>query len=358
MAVVQSHTMSDMLISTLYKLGRPKFQQIAQSATDYEIFSHWFREGRVIFESDGIGISRTLMDRTRKVAKHAGLTDPDEVNLYDFLRQLKVEFVQVDTHWTYIRQNVIKNAGESLITKLIEPKRANALISLAEELEEAGWDAPTVAEVHRPKGVAYWIVQNATEGFNGGYPEDHTSLSGIDLAQSPHFKNYTDTYAAYTASDLVKTLKKAHRKIRFKSPVSINDFRRGRGDQYRIYGDGTFVDAMEDIAEAQNQSLGYDVASTAVSNVGRSTGMRFVDNVITFRGHPIRWVEELDNRANSPVYMIDHSTFYPVALKQDYLFEHDPEKLPKQHRVFVVFIDLSYNYICVDRRRNAVFYKV
>ena len=114
---------------------------------------------------------------------------------------------------------------------------------------------------------------------------------------------------------------------------------------------------MEDIGEAQNENLGRDLASV---EAGAGADIGSVDMQLVFRRHPIIWVPQLDDTsvytaATNPVYAIDHSTFYPVVLKGDYLREGDAEKVPNQHNVFRVFVDLSYNYMCIDRRRNALF---
>ncbi len=79
-----------------------------------------------------------------------------------------------------------------------------------------------------------------------------------------------------------------------------------------------------------------------------------MDGTITFRKNPIIWVPKLDERSDDPVYMLDHSTFYPVILRGDYLRESDAIRAPNQHNIYQVFTDLTYNYLCVDRRRNGV----
>jgi hypothetical protein len=75
-----------------------------------------------------------------------------------------------------------------------------------------------------------------------------------------------------------------------------------------------------------------------------------------FRNHPIIWVPKLDADTTNPVYGVDHSTFYPICLRGNYLRESKPMTDATQHNVYQVFVDLSYNYICLDRRRNWVFY--
>ena len=105
------------------------------------------------------------------------------------------------------------------------------------------------------------------------------------------------------------------------------------------------ISDFEDVASQQNDNLGPDVAS--------------IDGTTTFRKHPVLYIPYLDDNAvqTNPIYMIDHSTWNPIVLKGDYLRETTPAKAAKQHNVFECFVDLSYNFICVDRRRNAVLYQ-
>lgn len=80
MASVHATDIADLVVTTLRDLGPLKFQQIAQSLQDYEVFSKWFRKDKVVFDS-GIGIQRTLMTSVSGTAKHTGLLDEDTVKI-------------------------------------------------------------------------------------------------------------------------------------------------------------------------------------------------------------------------------------------------------------------------------------
>ena len=86
------------------------------------------------------------------------------------------------------------------------------------------------------------------------------------------------------------------------------------------------------------------------SDIGKDLAM--MDGQAYIAGYPIIYVSELDSFTGSPIYGIDHSTFYPVCLKGDYLRESGPDKAEKQHNAWNCFVDLTYNFLCVDRRRN------
>ena len=137
------------------------------------------------------------------------------------------------------------------------------------------------------------MVKNASTGFNGGAPSGHTTVAGVNLTETPNYKNYTAQYTNVNRTDLIKKMRTAHRKIRFKSPISINDYRNGRGDRYRIYTTESVLSSLEDEGFAQNENLGRDIAQ--------------LDNTIVFRNHPVIWVPKLDSDTQAPVYMIDHS---------------------------------------------------
>ncbi len=329
----------DLMKGTLKELGRGKFQQIAQTLQEYEVMGRWLRKDRMIV-SDGTGIQRTLMVRTSGAAKHVGLYEADETNVVDLLEQLSIPWVHAQTYWVFERRETLMNRGKSLITNIVQPRRAGAMIDLADELETNAWAAPSTTQTKLPFGLPFWIVKNGTQGFNGGLPVDHTTLAGINITDNPTFKNWTDTYVDITKKDLIRGLRKAHKRIKFKSPVNVRDYRGGRGDRYRLYVNEDTQTTIEEVGEQQNENLGRDIAS--------------MDGQIVFRRHPIIIAWELENDSQNPVYLIDHSTFYPEILKGDFLRETDPKVSAKQHNVYEIFVDLSYNFLCVDRRRNAV----
>ena len=299
------------------------------------------KRDKVAFDS-GIGIQRTLMSKLSNTAKHVGLMETDTVNITDVIDQLQINWVHMQNSWAFIYQETLMNKGESLIFNVIQPRRADCLISLVEELENKAWSSPASSSVKtEPYGLPYWIVKNTvTTGFTGGAASGHSTVANVNLTDTPNFKNYADTYTSVSKADLIKKLRTAHRKCGFKSPITIQDYRGTSGQRYRLYVNEATISSLESVGESQNESLGKDLAS--------------MDGTMTFRNHPIIWVPKLDEDSGNPVYMVDHSPFYPVCLVGDYLRESEAKPAPSQHNVFQVFVDLTYNYLCIDRRRNAV----
>lgn len=341
MAQLNAQDIADLVAGVLKDLGTLKFQNIAQSLQYYEVFSRWFKKDRVAFES-GIGIQKTLMNKVdTAAARHVGLLDNDQVNIQNVLDTLSINWVHAETSWALIYQtDILMNSGKSRIVSTIKARRAAALLGLVEELENKAWDAPpSSTDKKNPWGIQYWVVSNATTGFNGGAPSGHTTVGGVSLTDSPNFKNYTAQYVTITKTDLIAKLRTAHRKVKFISPIQMPEYADSAKDRYRCYVNEDVMSGLEDVGEGQNENLGRDIAS--------------MDGQMVFRGHPIVYVPKLDAESTDPFYLIDHMTFYPCVLKGDFLRESEARQHPNQRRVYQSFVDLTYNYLCLNRRANA-----
>ena len=335
---------NDLVVGTLKDLGRMSFQQIAQSLQDYEVFPVWFKKDKVTIDS-GNGIQKTLMNRIPDVARHVGWTESDTPNISDLLTQMSIPWRHATTNWSYKRQEMLMNRGKSLVTNVIEARRAGAMIDMVETLETAGWTAPAdSSDDTEPYGIPYWVVKNSTTGFNGGAPTGHTTVANVNLTTTPTFKNYTAQYVAVSKADLIKKMRTMKRKTGFKSPVDINDYIKGRGMRYRVYMNESTMSTMEEVGESQNENLGRDIASIDGMNMA-------------FRGFPMRWIPKLDSDTTDPVYFIDHSVWQPVCLAGDFMRESRPVRDPEKHDWWTIYVDLTYNYVCFDRRRNGVISK-
>lgn len=355
MTTVLANDVADLVAGTLQNLGPNKFQQIAQSLTDYEVLGKWLTKDNVQFGT-GRGIQRNLLSRTAGVAGHVGLFDTDSGGIPDLMDQMNVTWVHAQTKWAFERRMVLMNSGDELVFNIIIPQRTAALIDLADVLESAAWSVPSSpTDKLAPNGIPYYIVYNATTGFTGGAATGHTTVAGVNLTDSPNYKNYNATYTTISKSDLIAKMRTARRAMAWKSPVKKHDYTTGAGRNLRIYTDEAGVSGLEEIGEGQNENLGRDLAP-----YGTSKDVKYDDGIgeIVFRGHPIIRVDAFDNAttgiASGPFYLVDHTTFKPVVLKGDYLVESKPIMAPNNHNLWRVFVDLTYQYLCFDRRRNGL----
>ena len=342
MPTLTAQDIPDLVKGTLYDLGPAKFNQIAQEIQYFKVFSKWFKQDKVVFDS-GIGVQRTLMARyDRSAASHVGFSATDQTNITDVLEQIQVPWRHAKTSWGILYQtDVLMNRGKALIVNVVKPRRASALLALVQELEDRAWGSPpSSTDKVLPYGIQYWLTESATAGFNGSYPSGHTAIAGINLDNAPNFKNYTDQYTTVSKNDLIAKMRTAYRKTGFVSPLTDDQYRGSMGQRFRIYVNEPVIQDFENVGEGQNENLGKDIAS--------------MDGTTTFRRIPIEWIPAMDSRSDNPVYMVDHSSFFPVCLKGDYLRESEARQNPDAHNLYEVFMDITYNYVCDNRRKNSV----
>jgi len=336
----------------LDELGRGRFNDVASRLQNYES-SRMLREGKVQFDG-GTGIQRTLLIDHSDSARSVGLYETDVVNVPELLVTMSAPWRHFTTNFAYDRRELLMNRSSERIVDILKSRRAGAMIALAELLERQVWSKPaTSSDKTEMFGVPYWVVDNATEGFNGGNPAGFTAgAGGLDSDTYTRWANYTNQFTdvSKTASTgMIHQMRTMFRKIRFKSPVNVNDYRNGTGDQYKIYMSLATLTSVEDAQEGSNSNLGSDIA--------------VMDGNTVFRRLPLTWVPYLDDNASTylsasgattAVYFINWAFFHFCALKDDFLRESEPAKAPNQHNVFHTHVDLTGNIICTDRRCQGV----
>jgi hypothetical protein len=333
---------ADMITTTLHDLGRGRFHQIAQELVEYIVLPRILRKGNVRIQRSGIGIKETLMTKSGGAARWVGLNEEDAVTYNDVLDGLTVVWCRLTDNMSWERRMLLENRGEARINNVIKPQRVAMMLRVADALEEGFFGAPDASDTKKPWGLKYWIVKNATTGFNGGLPSGFTTVGGVSLTDSPTFKNYTFQYTDVSKADLIKKLRTAHRKTNWRSPYKTSEMMSEFGNRRQIYLNETTISNIEDVGEGQNENLGRDIAS--------------MDDRIVFKRHPLIYVPYLDDDTTNPLYMTDTDTIKPIVLKGDYLRETDAQRSPKQHNTFEVHVDLSINFVCTNRRANAVCY--
>ena len=328
----------DLVKTTQKELGKMKWTEIATDLQEYEVLSKMLKRDKVSFAT-GEGLQRNLMVDESGAAKHVGLFNADDVNVGDVMQVMDVPFRHSTTNYAFDRRERAMNEGPEQIVELIKVRRADAMISLAKLLEDCFWDDHTGDNV-TPFGIRYWVQGSTSQGFNGGNHAQFASGPGnLSATDFPRWSNYTDKFSNITKGDAIKKMRRAPRLTDFKSPVDIPDYRTSKGQNYRIYMNEETISAFEDVGEAQNENLGRDLAS--------------MDGNISFRRNPLVYIPKLDAETNKPIYLINWGVFSVFFLKGEHLREDGPLRVAGQHNVYQVHVDLSWNSLCVDRRRLA-----
>lgn len=245
--------------------------------------------------------------------------------------------------WNYVLDRVLDelNSGDDTrILNLLKVKKYQAWMSAAEGLEASWWSKPLDStDETKFWGVKMWLVSNSAAGFNGGNPSGYTNGAILNATTTTRWKNYTDRYVDVSTDDFVFRVRKACSQVSFTSPVPTGEARKVGIKKQAYVNIDTYLD-LQELVRQNNENLGNDLAK--------------FENQATICNVPFNYVPYLDSDTTDPCYMINWETLHPVALKDEFLYESKAEKVPGQHRVIKVDCDLTMNYVCTDKRSNAI----
>ena len=341
MANLMIDDIADDVIAIQQDLGRMKWTDISFDLQYYIALPQIMRKRRVGF-SGGRGPKWQLRHTRTGNARMVGLHSVDNANFDDQLATAEAPWRHAETKYVMERREILMDRNEYRIVDMVKVRRTGALGDFAELMEEEFFEKPAAStDTLNAFGLPYWCVQNASEGFYGGDPSGFAAGAGGKLvADYPNWRNYTGQYAVVSIDDLISMMDKAAYKINFRSPVkNMPDY--NTGDQYQVLTTYSTRRTMRELADTRNDNLGRDV------NAGD----------VRFNRNQVLAVPYLDaNTTTNPVYMINWGVFKCIFLRGDYMHEEKPEKAPSSHNSLVVYIDNTFQYVCYDRRRLAVFY--
>ncbi len=347
-----------MLTTTYVAEKKNEIIDISQELTEYIVMPFLMTtRGGVVVKRGGVGVNQTLMYQSGGRSKFIGDYDEDTVNVIDVLKKMKIDFTLLTDGIAHTKGELEDNRGQERINNVIRPRRRAMYVRVAETQEEVFFQVPDASDDLTPWGLKYWIVKNATKGFNGGYPSGFTRIGNINLDEVPNFQNYTDSYTAITRADLILKMKRAHRATKFKAPRKDAGFKGDAMPRKRVYMTNEDVlEGVEKIAEDQNENLGNDMAAKT-AGAGRM-GLRVDgDGDVLFKSNPFVYVELLDDDTSDPVYGVDMSTLHMLVKAGSNMDLGDFRVAPNQSRVFKAVLYHRYQSIMDNRRNNFVIAK-
>ena len=334
----------DLVTGTLQKYGRLSFNLIGQPLNDYPVLRMWLRKESIKVRG-GRGLNfNEFMEVSGANATPRGLFAPDNVSVAPHMAQLSAGWSHISVNWTYDTIEKSMNTGQELLFDVIKPREVDAMLRLAGGCEDQAWGLRTSAQGEYVNGVPYYVVKSDTEGYNGGRPSGHTDVAGIDPNDWGNaYKNYSAQHTNVTKDDLFRKMRTFHRKSKWTAPIKVSDYDRGQAQNFTLYTCGDVMDELGTLGEQQNENLGADLDK--------------YDGRMMWKGHPFVWVPKLDDDTEDPIYCIDHSCFHTFVLSGQFLERRGPIQKANHHTTYCYFIDLSWQVICTDRRRQAVFHK-
>lgn len=344
----------DLITTTLRELERTEWADIVVDLQEHICLPYLLKKKRVEFGS-GYGYQFNVRVGTNSPAQNVLVNAVDAPTTADMFVVGTGNYRITNTYWLVNEIEIDANRSPARLVNLMQGKRVDAMTSLADKMEDNFWGKPTDStDVLTPRGVQYWIVSNASNGFNGGIPTGFSDVAGISPTTYPRWKNYTGRYVTMNKTDGIRKIRRAMTKTNFRPPVpypsSVGEsydktgYEPNRFMLYSTYGTdaspGT-IPTCEEILESQNDDLGNDVASR--------------DGEVTIRRCPLRWAPWLDaNTSTNPVYGFDWNTWMIYFLEGNYMKETDVKPYPFNHRTYCQYTDLVYDFVCKDRRKNFI----
>lgn len=347
----------DLVNNTLHKFDKDRFVDISTELQRYFAYDNMLLNGRIAIDG-GDQLQWQIKVRNTGAAINTGMYAVDSVSVKDVTKHAKVWWTKQSTHMGYDIDELAFNRPDAVrLLSIIIPRRHDAMTSYAELMEQNFWGLPAdindEEEMKKPLGVPYWIVRNATKGFNGGLPvgSNFTNVAGLDPTVYTRWQNFTGQYRVADKHDLVRLLREAVVKCNFRQPIKHPSPKSGP-PRYTICTVYEIVQVLEEILEAQNSNLGKDVAS--------------MDGDLVFRRTPVTWVPFLDANhdptgavttnplGKNPIYGIDRNAFKVVFKKGAVMRRTRPLVAPNQHDTRHVHWDSWMQFKCLDRRSSFV----
>lgn len=333
---------NDLVNGTLKNMQKGQWTDLSYTLQNYSS-KDILKKSNVKFTS-GYGIQFNFSPTANTSAQHVRLGEPLTTTQKDYLGTPgSIGWRHSNARWSIDERAITMNRNDAVqLVNLVKINRLKAFASLAELTETALWTAPaTSSDEVTPYGIPYYIVKaSGTPSLQGGAPSGHTSVAGISPTTYAQWKNWTGQYTVFSKSDAVQKIRTAMYYTSFTPPVDYPDDTNKKDNRFRLYTTFTNVVTAEQLLESQNDNLGNDL----VSKLG----------AVMLRGVPLVPVSYLDNNdTTNPIYGINWDVWEIHFLTGEYMKETGPIRPETQPRTMVYHVDMTYNFLCPNRRTGG-----
>lgn len=331
----------ELLATTLANYGPLKWSLISNTLQEYTAFGRFLRRGKVEMATGGTKIEWRLQVADTGMATRSSLYDVDELATKETMKVASSPWVHLKVPYSMDVRQISMNSGAAKIIDDWQAQRVGAMMSLAVLMEQDFWNAPDSADTQKPQALRYYVTKigaTSTPGFTGTVATGYTTCADISPTTYTQWRNWNGTYTTVSQTDLIRKIKQAQRKCSFMPPVDYPSANAGQPN-WEQYTNDTVYGKLGELAEAQNQNIGADLAA--------------YEGRVTIGRTPVKWVPFLDADTADPFYGVDWSSFTPVALAGEYLRETE-DAAATNHNIKANWVDMTYGFKCSDRRRSFV----
>lgn len=319
-----------------------KYVESALDLTDYPI-AQWVlgekSKHRRMFR--GKNISLTLHHAFEDSFRMVGWYDTDTINTGDNLVTGTMPFKDSNWHYAHDEHEVSVLTNENEIVDFVKVRASEAWQAAISNIEELMWTAATNPDsTAQIWSVPTWLQKptNGQEGHLGGNPSGFTNGLVFNADTYTKTKNYVFDYAAISKADFILKLKTAMRKCAFKPQPRVANGGYATDARYWLATNLAVIQAMETLAENQNDQLGFDLDPAG----GR----------VMFQRHEFQYIPYLDADTQNPVYGVDTAQC-DVYMDPDWAPKsHALVRAPNQRNVMTKQWDMRWNLAFRNRRTS------
>ena len=312
-------------------------------------------KGRDVDVQTGKQIEREISLGRTGNARHKHIDENDTTGVKQLVKQILVPWKHAVTSFGYFVQEALVQNGPEGFISVVKNRKTNMWAEFADALETAAWLPPASAtDTTSPFGISYWLPLGATaaEGFAGlnpYYQDGNAITSGAGgIANSDATAHWRSYYAQYTTvdwDDLVEKLDVGFRRSKFQSPATVEDGASGPLSMFSMHTGNNVLKALTSMLLMADDKVGYDL--------GKYHG------AVVFNRIPIKYCDILDSDhadhvaavlGTDTVFGVNWNLFESVVLKGDNFRQTAPAPDKDNHNFIKSFVDLTYNYVCRNRR--------
>lgn len=346
MAVLLPDQLDDFVNLTLKNFKRKRWVDLSLDYQDYIFASKMFSNKGKDPEKGGSHLNWKVQLTNTGTMRDSELYDIDQTAVTDLTSEAEIPWSKQTVNFSYdVDEDVMQTDRETIISEI--KIREHAMYNdFFDGMEERLWGFPasTTSSPRPPSGVPYWIVKNATEGFNGGAPSGHTLVGNLSPTTYANWRNYTFAATDVSRDDFIEKAIKACEFTKFKAPRKYAELGgQGTESDWGFYTTYRLLQQLEKYLQSSNDNLGVDIAKYA--------------GQVMLKGNGVTWVPYLEtNDTQDPFYGINWKVFQYFFRKGRHMLRQPPDKKYGQHTVRVVHMDNWGNFACYNRRRCFVGY--
>lgn len=357
---ISNDQLGDLLQTTLKNYPTSGEFEVALDYQRYPACNLWFKKDKKKLDS-GTSIERNILLDDSGNARHVRPYQKVPINVADTQHKITAPWCVIRGDWSISREEILRNRSKNGYISLIDSRRLDAKLSIANLLEERAWKAPSSSSDDlNPRGLPYWLsmredgVTASTD--DGGYSAyrvrygggtSSTTKAGIDGSAEPKWRNWAAVYTAIN-DDFITKMRKGCHATSFVSPMVPEELVSGIAQNFRFNLGLNALTAYEDYVHANNDNIGSDMAKW--------------HGITTFKRIPMIYTPQLDdvtvtggsatsNTDIEPIYGVNHQHFYPYIMEGDWMTEDGPHTDIDLPRVFTTFMYGQYQYFCNNVRQ-------